>query len=541
MKGASGVPAWSRILVGLIVCIGLPLAGQQRAESGQASQFPNSPELTLKTTVNRVLVDVTVTDAHGNPVHGLTQGDFTIEEDGTLQTVLSFDAHNFDKGMDYVPPKLPAMPANTFMNLPASPERGPLYVLFYDLVNIPQEDQVYARAQLVKFIESKPDGARFAIVVSSDGMHLVQGFTSDKSELLAAVDPNGTRPHVPEIFLMGGNSGQGSTFATSARLDDVARYLAPMPGRKNLIWFSSIFPLSMFPNPGQTVTFQARVKETINLLAKKQIAVYPVDTSGVVLYESFAPSGQAGPNGAGAPHKPPPASGFADHGYSLTAASYMAQDDIAKMTGGEAVYSSNDLTGALEKVTENGGSYYTISYSPTNRNFNGRLRRIHVGLKEEGDYQLSYRRGYYGLSTQDADVPAGDTLSASMKHGAPESHQLVFVVHVTPTGSPARGTTEQMQNLEKAQTGKVSTRPLNPIPLQLYAINYTIPEEQLRAERPTAPQFEMAAVVYDADGRLLNSITNRTIETDSPAGEQPASQKAFYKRGCQEKTPFLFR
>jgi hypothetical protein len=37
----------------------------------------------------------------------------------------------------------------------------------------------------------------------------------------------------------------------------------------------------------------------------------------------------------------------------------------------------------------------------------------------------------------------------------------------------------------------------------------------------------MAAVVYDADGRLLNSVTNRTIETDSPASEQPASQKAF--------------
>jgi hypothetical protein len=37
----------------------------------------------------------------------------------------------------------------------------------------------------------------------------------------------------------------------------------------------------------------------------------------------------------------------------------------------------------------------------------------------------------------------------------------------------------------------------------------------------------MAAAVYDSVGRLLNSVTNRAIETDSPAGEQPASQKAF--------------
>ena len=213
-------------------------------------------------------------------------------------------------------------------------------------------------------------------------------------------------------------------------------------------------------------------------------------------------------------------------GYSLTAASYMAQDDIARMTGGEAVYSSNDLVGSLEKVTEDEGSYYTLSYSPSNRNFDGQLRQIRVRL-EEGGYRLSYRRAYYGLSTQDVDVPAGDTLSASMKHGAPEGHQLVFMARVTPTGSPAPGTRNEMRDLEEAETGKVTTRPLKPIPLQLYAIGYTLPAEQLRPQSGAAPQFEMAAVVYDADGRLLNSVTNRTIETDSPASEQPASQKAF--------------
>ena len=145
----------------------------------------DSPGYTLKTSVNRVLVDVTVADEHGNPVHGLHKDDFLVEEDGQPQTVLSFDAYNFDKGMDYTPPRLPVLPADTFVNLPSNPERGPLYVLLYDLVNIPLEDQILARAQLVKFIENKPVGARIAIFVSSDGVHLVQGFTSDKSKLLA--------------------------------------------------------------------------------------------------------------------------------------------------------------------------------------------------------------------------------------------------------------------------------------------------------------------------------------------------------------------
>jgi VWFA-related protein len=199
----------------LIGCMCASLNAQQNAEQ-QTGSASNSSPTTLTTSVRNVLVDVIVEDEHGNPVHGLKKDAFVVKEDGTPQTVLFFDAYKFDENMDYVPPKLPAMAPDSFVNLSPTPERGPLYVLLYDLVNIPQEDQVIARAQLVKFIEAKPAGARFAIFVSSDGLHLVQGFTSDKQELLAAVDPKSSRPHVPSIFLMGVNFGQGDNLAASS-------------------------------------------------------------------------------------------------------------------------------------------------------------------------------------------------------------------------------------------------------------------------------------------------------------------------------------
>jgi VWFA-related protein len=247
-----------------------------QANPAQTNPASGPPQYTLRTSVNRVLVDVVVTDTHGQPVHGLTKDDFTIEEDGRLQTVLSFDVFDFDKGMDYVPPpKLPALQPDTFVNLPVSPERGPLYVLFYDLVNIPQEDQIPARAQLVRFIQNKPAGARFAIFVSSDGVHLVQGFTSDRKKLLAAVDPQGTGPHVPKVFLMGVNFGQGDKLAAATRLDGIAQYLASLPGRKNIIWFASEFPLSLFPSKDGADAYVEEARDTINLLARNQIAVYP--------------------------------------------------------------------------------------------------------------------------------------------------------------------------------------------------------------------------------------------------------------------------
>jgi hypothetical protein len=48
--------------------------------------------------------------------------------------------------------------------------------------------------QLVNFIDSKPPGTRFALSAISDGLHLMQGFTDDRSQLLAALDLQGKRP-----------------------------------------------------------------------------------------------------------------------------------------------------------------------------------------------------------------------------------------------------------------------------------------------------------------------------------------------------------
>src|ERR1700722_1020302 len=98
----------------------------------QDAQSQNTPagDLVFKSSVNRVVLDVVVTDHDGLPVHGLTQKDFSLAEDGREQKILSFDVHSMDSASDFA--KLPPMPANTFVNIPPAPERGPLYVLLLD-------------------------------------------------------------------------------------------------------------------------------------------------------------------------------------------------------------------------------------------------------------------------------------------------------------------------------------------------------------------------------------------------------------------------
>ena len=51
------------------------------------AQTPSDPTPTLKVYSRETVVDVTVTDAKGRPVHGLMSSDFTVEEDGNVQSI----------------------------------------------------------------------------------------------------------------------------------------------------------------------------------------------------------------------------------------------------------------------------------------------------------------------------------------------------------------------------------------------------------------------------------------------------------------------
>ena len=549
-----------RALCSLVIlgCATPLVIAQQSAAPSPNNELPSTQTYTLTTSVNRVVLDVVVTDAHGNPVHGLTRDDFKVAEDGVSQHVLSFDTWNFDGGMDYRPSELPPLPENTFVDLPKSPERGPLYVILYDLVNIPNDDQIFARKQLVRFIQNAPEGARFAIFVSSDGVHLIQGFTSNRQELFAAVDPKSSRPHVPEIFLMGTNFGQNDSLAAASRLSAIAGYLSQLQGRKNLIWMASLFPLDLFPAITDTEQNKEAAKKALDILAANQIAVYPVDVSGVIMNEVYAPPGAApGTSGiatdarengigntsgpAGGSTSVPAGGGHASQfeggpGFSQTEGNYMLQDEVARVTGGKAIYSSNDVSQSLNKVTADGGSYYTLTYSPTNKTYNGRLRRIHVELNAK-DEHLAYRRAYYGVDPEavakagsmakgEMVQESGGGLSGSMVHGGPSAHQLIFAALVRTLGPPAMGTREQMTDLanatssQKAEPHGGSAKHPKSIALQVYAIDYTVTAHQFQAAGETSPDIETAVALYDADGELLNASVSKV-----PVGNE--SQSAY--------------
>ena len=164
----------------------------------------------------------------------------------------------------------------------------------------------------------------------------------------------------------------------------------------------------------------------------------------------------------------------------------MNLDNIAQATGGRAFYSRNDLEQILIDATNLGANYYTLTYAPSNQNYDGKLRKIKVNFPRKG-YQLDYRRAYYadGLgspvsqasskqassrksaATEPAVAEPDDSLYAYMRPGAPMAHQLFFRAHIYPVGAPALATASQMSNLEEQPAYfrvRRESRPAEPLP-----------------------------------------------------------------------------
>ncbi len=148
--------------------------------SAQSTQSMNSDQTPIfRANARAVLVDVVVTDSHGNPVPGLRQQDFKLTENGKPQSVVFFEEH---KGAEIVPIELPKMPPNVFTNVPVAPEADALNVLLLDALNTPQTtDQSYVRAQVLEFLKTMKPGTPLAVFSLATDLRLVQGFTGTPS------------------------------------------------------------------------------------------------------------------------------------------------------------------------------------------------------------------------------------------------------------------------------------------------------------------------------------------------------------------------
>jgi VWFA-related protein len=521
-----------------------PSAPTAAPTSDQASE---GPVTTIKVFSRLTVVDVTVMDSKGNPVHGLTKDDFTILEDGKPQPIRSF----VETGKERPPvQRVPQpLPPHVYSNLQPAPTTSAVNILLLDALNTGPADQVFVKAEMVKYLKNMPPGTRIAIMGLSSRLRLLQGFTSNPDVLLAAINTK-KNSALPSPFIDTDSSdaldnamdladedavtglqefqNEVNSFQTDMRnrmtleaLDQIAAYVAGIRGRKNLIWFTAGMPLQMFPEGGvndmaSMTDYSKDLRKTTDLLTAAQVAVYPVDARGL-----FSNPANSAVNGGG---------GFASgKGNSMatanakfldkTAGEQLGMQAVAEATGGVAYYNTNGLKEAVGKAIENGANYYTISYTPPTAAFDGAYHDINVKVDRKG-LSLRYRKGYYSddlaknaitpeitLATT-APEPYGNNMSASMGRGVPTSSQILFTVKIDPESPDVVNPPDRkiQGELDPKLVGKATKR---------YDFSFSMPGKQITftdtpdGKHKASVEFDIAS--YDVYGKLLTKLS-QTID-----------------------------
>ncbi len=439
-----------------------PPAASQGLTAPQVQDAPPPAAFTLQTNSRIVLTDVTVTDKKGNPVHGLPESAFRVYDDGKLQHLNSFLEHH-DKPGDVA--ATAPVAANVFTNAYVMHPPPVLNIILLDTTNLRINDQMYLYYQMKKFVAQLPAGVPFA-VYSQSGLYTIeqQTFTADHALLLAAI-----RRAIPQ--LPNPNGQYASDFET---LHQLVIHLNQLPGRKNVLWFSGGSNLGLLVDAGDVPDY-VDLQPVYDELEASRIALYPIDARGLTVGFGFGRADQQ-----------------------------MQMEQSAEATGGYASFNTNGLAQTALKIADNDGSYYTLSYAPSDLKFDNKWHKVKVAVDLPGGYHLSYRHGYYddGANTT---TPANSTRVALKANGEKDtvrppdlmSRPIVFTVKVAPmtvgdAGAESAAATADDPSDRKSRKHRPSGVP--------YTLTYSVPlkdlsREQMVAGDPNERQVKIGAAL----------------------------------------------
>ena len=329
--------------------------------------FAQAP-LVEKIEVSVVNVDVTVTDRHGNPVHGLTRDDFEIFEDGVIQPISNFYVVEGSTGFSRS--NLPAE-----AGAPSDDRFRRKVLLIIDRHSLTPYERDRALARIEEFINDRFRGGEYdwSIAAVDTTLRMLLPPTSDKRAIHDALDqirkgrmprppdsPNPTEAQLWEAALAGRN--------TVDALVEAVRAFGAADGKKIVLLLSG----QLLPNNWNVAI--GRYRWSLNLELEKFMTL----TRNELIEEANASN------------------------VNLYIVNPEASNDssmywIARETGGRLL-PGNRVADSLSRFDAGSSNFYSLGYRPTHAD-DGMYHRIKVVLKN-GSYALQYRTGYSSLPDQ---------------------------------------------------------------------------------------------------------------------------------------------
>jgi VWFA-related protein len=417
------------------------------------AQQPNQATA-VRVTTHLVQVNVVVNDKHGNPIIGLLQDDFSIFDNGKRQPIRIFSAEtNLPSAASptLIPPEIYTNRPEERSKIPAS-----VTVILLDALNTEVADQTLARKQVLQVLRKIQPHEYVALYWLGNGLRILHDFTADASVLQqvlagfeskssrqlensALADPSLTKPNPSapsgaayerQAFRLAfdqrvaNQSARERVRATAAAMSAIAGHLATRKGRKNLVWVSASFPITLgydkfdlnwANDTGEN--FSDDVRKAARALAAADIAVYPVDARGLLGSAIGAISDDldahiGDPTDTDA-HLPTRGAPEALDTMKL----------LAERTGGKAFYGSNDIAGAIRRAMDDSRVTYTIGFYAEAVKWDGSFHELKVRVAVPGA-EVHSRSGYFAL----LDPPVN-----------PAQNDQALIAQLAPNGIPATG------------------------------------------------------------------------------------------------------
>jgi VWFA-related protein len=421
--------------------------------------------LVIRSNTRLVQVNVVAHDKNG-VVADLKQEDFVVFDGKKPRKIASFAV---ETATSTIPGAMPKLPPNVFVNSLQRHAETPtsVTVILFDGLNTPITDQPYARKQVAKFLGTLHPEDRVALYsMGRSSIQVLHDFNSDPQDLARIIKryrgvADSTGEAGPIFQRPGSNTVQreapsaadekfdqmvdnlnqtvaNSDVATRVRLttqalEAIANHLAPLPGRKNLVWISASFPFSIglygpdglanaVKNPNEI--FRDDISRAARALNQANMAIYPVDARGLMVIQAYQASVSDAP------------SNQVTSWLAAIGNAQITMEELASRTGGRAFYNTNDIAGSVRRAIEDIKVSYVLGFYPDEADIDGKYHELRVQVPGRKGLELRARQGYYAGDKAPVPDAALQTALQQAVAGPLQASRIEIGVHVTRTNQP---------------------------------------------------------------------------------------------------------
>jgi VWFA-related protein len=413
-----------------------PPPPQTQAPAG--IQNPREAKI-LRAVVRLIQVTVVAEDSDGKPVSDLKKEDFLLRDRGQAQKIAFFAEQNTPAAQLNVVASGVTPASNFFSNHVENSPSGAnsVTILLFDAMNTNFRDLSYARTRVVNFLQHMQPQDQVALyVLTPSRLYVMHDFTNDSDTLVrlmggkpekasAASTASTSAPGPNDVKiekLITDSLGESNSFYKGQRINrventsqamlQIAQNVVNIPGRKNLVWISGGFPVTV----GTAIPLGARddgydftemLSGTAKQLGDANVAVYPVDARGL-----WAPRG----------------------GRAYIGPNTDSMVRIANATGGRPFYNTNDIASSIRKAVDDSRVSYVLGYYPTNDQWDGKFREISLKVARPG-LHLRYKTGYYAIPANPENDKRNELLTSDAIRSPLQMIDLGLEVHADPVAN----------------------------------------------------------------------------------------------------------